>query len=455
MEEATVDKPDPAKPGEDNTVRLPGHWRGMARALKSRNYRLFFSGQLLSVIGTAMTQIAVGWLIYHLTGSALDLGLAAFLGWGVFFLATPLAGVWADRMDLRRMLLCTQIASMTQSITLAVLTFSGHINFHWLICMSMLQGLGNAFDIPARQAFVVQMVDSRDDLSNAIALNSSMMNFSRPVGAALAGIIIFASSAGTCFTLDALSYVAVIFALWAMRMVSRPTPRQHSSIWSQWRDGFRYVRHSVPIRTLLLLVATVALLGSPYVSLMPFYVKALFHGDVIMLGFLVAAAGAGAFIGALILAGRRTVRGLELQVGLGATLLGLALIAFAWSHYVFLGIPILLCAGYGMITTFAGSNTLLQTIVQDDKRGRMMSFYVMANMGMTPIGCLLLGWMPGAFTRSVDIWGKTPIGCLLLRLMPGAGLGAAVTITLGGLCCAVGGVWFICRRNIFQHDLSG
>ncbi|MGC9260010.1 MAG: MFS transporter [Phycisphaerae bacterium] len=446
--------PDKSTPDASNSgrpqVRFPGRFSGMTRALRSRNYRLFFSGQLLSVIGTSMTQIAVGWLIYHLTGSAFDLGFAAFMGWLVFFFTTPLAGVWADRLDLRHLLLATQTSAMLQSVTLAILTFDGHINFPWLVCMSMLQGLVNAFDIPSRQAFVVQMVASREDLSNAIALNSSMMNFSRPVGAALAGIIIAAFGAGICFSLDALSYAAVIAALLAMRIANHAPRGRQPTVWSQWRAGLVYVRQSPPIRMILLLVATVALLGSPYVSLMPFYVKALFNGDVVMLGLLVAASGFGALAGALTLATRRTVHGLEIQVGIGATVFGLALVAFAWSHFIFLGIPILLGAGFGMITTFAGSNTLLQTIVPDENRGRMMSFYAMANMGMTPIGCLLLGWLPGVFNRSLDLWGQTTVGCLFLRWMPGAALGAAVTITLGGLCCAVGGVWFSLRRGVFK-----
>lgn len=392
-------------------------WGFAVRALASRNYRLFFAGQSVSLIGTWMTRVATSWLVYRLTGSATLLGVVSFAGQIPLFFLAPLAGVWVDRWDRHRTLVVTQILSMFQSLALAALALTGTIQIWHILALSLAQGLINAFDMPARQAFVVQMVERREDVGNAIALNSSMVNGSRLIGPALAGMLIAATGEGICFLLDGLSYIAVIASLLAMRLPNAtPPPRTHRVL-DELTEGWRYVSESVPIRSILLLLALVSLMGMPYTVLMPVFASNILHGGPHTLGFLMAASGIGALAGAVTLATRKTVVGLGGRIVLAATLFGAGLIAFGLSRNLWLSFSILPVIGFGMMQEMASSNTILQTIVDDTKRGRVMAFYSMAFQGMTPFGSLLAGAL------------ATKIG-------------APETVILGGVLCLLAAAWF-------------
>jgi MFS family permease len=360
------------------------------RALRHRNYRLFFGGQSVSLIGTWMTRIATSWLVYRLTDSALLLGLVGFAGQIPTFLLAAFAGVWVDRWNRHRVLVITQVLAMIQSFALAALTLAHRITVWDVICLGAFQGLINAFDMPARQAFVVEMVEDRADLGNAIALNSSMVNMARLVGPSLAGIIIAAVGEGYCFLIDGISYIAVIVSLLAMRIKSEPR-RGRGDIWHELGEGWTYVSQSVAIRSILLLLALVSLIGMPYTVLMPIFAGKILHGGAHTLGFLMGASGVGALVGAFQLAARRSVLGLGRVVGLAAAIFGAGLIAFSQSRWMWLSLALMFVIGYGMMQQMAASNTILQTIVDEDKRGRVMSYYTMSFVGMAPFGSLLAG----------------------------------------------------------------
>jgi MFS family permease len=391
----------------------------MLRALKHRNYRLFFAGQSVSLIGTWMTRIATSWLVYRLTGSAAMLGLVGFAGQIPSFLLAPLAGVLVDRWDRHRLLVWTQGLALLQSAALAALTLTGSIHIAHVLLLSLFQGLINAFDMPARQAFVVEMVERRADLPNAIALNSSMVNAARLLGPSIGGVIIAAVGEGWCFAIDATSYLAVIASLLLMRLAisARPPASREKRVLSELREGWRYVVGSAPIRSILLLLALVSLVGMPYTVLMPIFAANILHGGPHTLGFLMAATGVGALFGSVFLANRRTVLGLGRVIPLTAALFGAGLIGFALSRTLWLSLPLLLATGIGFMIAMAASNTLLQTLVDDDKRGRVMSFYTMAFMGTTPFGSLLAG---GLASR----------------------IGAPATLVLGGVGCLAAALWF-------------
>ena len=367
------------------------NWAFGLRALRSRNYRLFFSGQTVSLIGTWMTRIAASWLVYTLTDSPMLLGLASFAGQIPAFFLAPLAGVWVDRWDRHRTLVVTQILSMLQSFALAALALAHIITVWEVVWLALAQGLINAFDMPARQAFVVQMVENREDLSNAIALNSSMVNAARLLGPALAGVVIAAVGEGYCFLADGVSYVAVIASLLWMKLRASPPRRPRRGALEEWREGWRYVTGSAPIRSILLLLGLVSLVAMPYTVLMPIFASKVLHGGPHTLGFLMAAIGAGALGGAVTLAMRKSVLGLGRRIPLAAALFGASLIGFALSHTLWLSLLLLPVTGFGMMQQMASSNTILQTIVEDEKRGRVMAFYSMAFLGMTPFGSLLAG----------------------------------------------------------------
>jgi MFS family permease len=390
----------------------------MLRALRHRNYRLFFSGQSLSLIGTWMTRIATSWLVYRLTGSALLLGLVGFAGQIPSFLLAPVAGVLIDRWNRHRLLVATQVLAMAQSAALAALALTGVINIWHVLILSLFQGVINAFDMPARQAFVVEMVEKREDLGNAIALNSSMVNAARLLGPSIGGVLITAVGEGWCFFLDAVSYLAVIASLLLMRIVPRPRRAQaESRVLAGLREGWTYVAGSPPIRSILLLLALVSLVGMPYTVLMPVFASKILHGGSHTLGFLMAATGLGALAGAVFLANRRSVLGLGRIIPLMAGLFGAGLIGFSLSRTLWLSIPLLFVTGLGFMVQMAASNTLLQTLVEDDKRGRVMSFYTMAFMGTAPFGSLLAGSLATRF-------------------------GAPHTLLLGGVGCIAAACWF-------------
>ncbi len=373
-------------------------WRFLLRALEHRNYRLFFSGQSLSLIGTWMTRIATSWLIYRLTGSAWMLGLIGFLGQIPTFLLGPFAGVWVDRWSRHRTLVWTQILSMVQSFALAGLAFSGRIAVWEVAVLSVMQGVINAFDTPARQAFLIEMVEDRAVLSNAIALNSTMVNAARLLGPSIGGLIIAVFGEAWCFAIDGFSYMAVILSLLLMTVAaSAPRRREEENLWRELSEGFSYVSRSVPIRAILLLLAVVSLVGMPYSVLLPIFASQIFHGGAHTLGLLMGSTGVGALIAALTMAARRSIIGLGRRIGIAAMLFGSGIFVFAQSRTIVLSIAMLLLTGFAMMQHMAASNTILQTISDPDKRGRVMSYYTMAFMGMTPFGSLFGGAIASRF----------------------------------------------------------
>jgi MFS family permease len=406
-------------------TRAPGSVAFMLRALRHRNYRLFFGGQIVSLAGSWITTTATSWLVYRLTGSAVLLGLVGFAGQFPAFLLGPFAGILVDRWDRRRLLVWTQIMSMIESFALAVLTLSGHITVEWILAFNIVQGIVNAFDMPGRQAFLSELIDDRRDLSNAIALNSSMVNVARLLGPSIAGIVIATTNEGWCFAIDGVSYLGVIGALIAMRMAPRPAPGARPGAWQQFVEGWRYAFGFRPIRSIILLLALVSLVGVPYSVLMPIFAATVFHGGPHTLGFLMGASGCGALVGALWLATRRSVIGLGRIIIIACASFGAGLIAFSFSTVLWLAVPCLVVAGFGFIVQMASSNTIIQTIVDEDKRGRVMSFYMMAFLGTVPFGSLIAGWLSSR-------------------------IGAPHTLLLGGLCCLSGAAWFAWELPIIR-----
>jgi MFS family permease len=392
----------------------------LTRSLRHRNYRLFFGGQSLSLIGTWITRIATSWLVYRLTGSELLLGVVGFSGQVPTLLLAPFAGVLVDRWDRRRILVVTQILSLVQSLALASLTFSNTITVRSILVLQVVQGLINAFDTPARQAFVVELVDDRADLANAIALNSSMVNGSRIIGPSIGGALIAAVGEGWCFMADAISYLFVIASLVAMKVARAPRARVEAHVLSELKTGYRYVMSSPPIRTALLVLAIVSAMGMPYTVLMPVIVTHVLHGGPRTLGVLMTASGAGALGGALYLASRETVVGLG-RVSMMATItFGAGLVAFAFVGNEILAVLVLPIVGAGFMVQLAATNTILQTIVEDHLRGRVMAFYTMAFFGTAPIGSLLAG-------------------------VAADRIGAQWTIAWCGVVCVLSGLWFARR----------
>lgn len=389
------------------------------RALRSPNYRLFAAGQIVSLIGTWMQMVAQSWLIYRLTGSAALLGLIGFAGQVPVFLLAPLGGVIADRANRHRVLIGTQTVSMALAFVLAGLTLAGRVEVWHVFALSALLGLTNAFDIPARQAFVVEMVE-REDLVNAIALNSSMVNGARVVGPAVAGIVVAAVGEGWCFLLNAVSYVAVIAALLRMKPRIRERVRSTVSAWASIVEGFVYSWHTAPVRALLLLLGLVSLMGMPYSVLMPIIADQVLHAGANAYGLLMSASGVGALAGAVSLALRRNVRGLGSWVAVSSAGFGLSLIAFAFSRSLWLSAALLVPAGFFMMVEMASSNTLIQSMIPDRLRGRVMAVYSMMFMGMAPLGALMAGALA-------------------------APLGAPLTVAIGGAACIAGGIVFGAR----------
>lgn len=361
------------------------------RALRHRNFRLFFSGQSVSLIGTWMTRLATSWLVYRLTGSALWLGVVGFAGQIPTFFLAAVAGVWVDRLNRRQVLVWTQGLAAVQSLALAALTLSHRITILEIVLLSIFQGLINAFDMPGRQAFLTEMVEGPDDLGNAIALNSTMVNLARLVGPSLAGLIIAGFGEGYCFLIDGMSYFAVIASLLAMRMNAAPLKRATASMVEQLKEGWAYVSGFAPVRTILLLFALASLMGMPYSVLMPIFASRVLHGGAHTLGFLMGAAGVGALISAISLALRKTVLGLGRMISIAFATFGGGLVLLGLSHVLWLSLLVMLPIGFGMMQGMASSNTIIQTVVPEDRRGRVMSYYTMAFVGMAPFGSLLAG----------------------------------------------------------------
>jgi len=371
--------------------RRPAGLRSVGRALRHRNYRLFFTGQCISLIGTWLTKVATSWLVYRLTGSAWLLGVVGFAGQIPTFLLAPLAGVLVDRWNRRRVLLATQTLAMLQSALLAGLALSGLIRVWEVVALNVMQGLIDAFDMPVRQSMIVQMVEDREDLPNAIALNSSMVNSARLLGPAIAGVLIAAVGEGWCFLIDAVSYGAVILSVLLMRFDVKPLARKTTRVLQEMAEGFRYVRGFAPVRALLLLLAVSGVAGRPFAVLLPVIAREVMRGGAGTLGTLQATAGVGALAGAIYLASRTSVLGLGRLVAASAALFGLGLMAFSRAHVLWLAMPLLLLAATGMMLQTAASNTIIQTIVDEDKRGRVMSLLAMSLFGTVPLGSLIAG----------------------------------------------------------------
>ena len=387
-------------------------------ALRSRNYRLFFAGQGVSLIGTWMTQIATVWLVYNLTNSAFMLGIVGFTSQIPSFVLAPFGGVIVDRFDRRHILIWTQVLAMIQSLVLAALALSGVIQIWHIIILSFIQGLINAVDAPARQTFAVELVEQREDLANAIAINSTMFNGARLIGPAIGGLVIAKVGEAYCFLIDGLSYIVVIVALLAMRFKPKTRPIATRNLWQDVKDGVYYAFRNLPIRSILLLSALVSLMGMQYTVLVPIFADKILRGNVQTLGFLMAASGVGALLGGIYLISRQTVIGLGKLVIIGPISLGIGLIVFALSRFLPLSLGAMFLIGLGTILQIASGNTILQTIVDDDKRGRVMSLYTMSFLGMAPFASLLGG------TLSTHI-------------------GAANTLLIAGASCILGAIFFI------------
>jgi len=375
----------------------------LARALRHRNYRLFFFGQGISLIGTWVTRLAMSWLVYRLTDSALLLGIVGFAGQIPTFLLGPFAGVIVDRSDRYRLLVATQVLSMLQSSLLAFFALTHLVTVWHVLILAISQGVINAFDTPARQTLLIDMLESRDDLPNAIALNSSLVNVARLIGPSIAGVLIGLFGEGVCFALDASSYIAVLAALLALRIAAPARPARSTRFLGELREGFAYVSAFAPIRDLLLLLACVSLAGMPYAVLMPVFATKILHGGPHTLGWLMTATGIGALCSALWLASRTSVLGLG-RIVCGASLVfGSALIAFSYSRSLWLSLPLLIFVGGGMMMQMAATNTLIQTLVDERMRGRVLSFYTMAFFGMTPFGSLLAGAVSSRFSAEIAV----------------------------------------------------
>lgn len=400
-------------------------WKFAFRALRHRNYRLFFSGQGLSLIGTWMSQVATSWLVYRLTKSPFLLGMVGFSGQLPALIIGPFAGVWVDRLNRHRVLKITQFLSMLQSFALAYLAFTGLIDIPRIIALTMFQGLVNAFDMPTRQSFVVELIDNRADLPNAIALNSSMFNAARLIGPSIAGILIAVAGEGMCFVIDGFSYLAVIGSLLLLRISATPDTQKHENVLLELKEGWNYVLQSPPIRSILILLGFVSLVGAPYMVLMPVFAGTVLHGGPHTLGFLTAASGVGALLGAVALAMRKTVLGLGKRIAVAAFVFGTGLILFGLSRYLWLSLGLLLLTGFSLMQQMASSNTIVQTIVEEDKRGRVMSFYTMAFIGVAPFGSLIAGWAASK-------------------------IGAPLTVIFGGVLCLGFAGWFFSKVEVLR-----
>lgn len=344
-----------------------------------------------------MQQMAIAWLVYRITNSPFLLGLVGFLSQIPSLILTPFAGVIADRYNRQRILIITQSLAMVQALLLAFLIMMKMVSVWNIIALSMLLGIVTAFDAPARHAFIVEMVEKREDLSNAIALNSLIFNAARLAGPSIAGILVAMVGEGMCFFINGISYIAVIFALLSMHIAPRMMKEDHRPIMHGLKEGISYTLNHPSIRPILLLTGLVSLVGMSYVVLMPIFAKDILHGGPGTLGFLMGASGLGALVGAFYLASRESVKGLEKVIFVTTNIFGLSLIAFSFSRTLWVSMAIMMFTGFGMMVQMASNNTVLQTIVHDDKRGRVMSLFMVAFMGMVPFGSLLAGSLAGRF----------------------------------------------------------
>jgi MFS family permease len=389
----------------------------MFRALGSRNFRLFFAGQGISLVGTWMQRVAMGWLVYRLTRSPEALGTVDFVSQIAVLLLVSVSGMAADRMDLRTLLVWTQTLAMIQASVLAILTLTGKVSYGSILACGVFLGLVNAFDMPARQAFVVHMVEDKADLGNAIALNSSLFNLTRLAGPSLAGMIISLLGEGVCFALNALSFLWVIWALRAMELPPATRRERPRGDGAGILAGWAYARRTRKIRRSLIMLAVLSLFGMPYIVMMPVFAREVLAGGPATLGFLLAAVGAGALAGALLLAAKKEARGFKRIISLSTGLLALALLGLSLARTRLLAYPLVALAGFGMIGATASCNTAIQTTVEDAFRGRVMSLYTLSLLGMAPFGSLMNGWITGH-------------------------LGISATLAMGGTVCLAAAILF-------------
>lgn len=404
---------------------VPSNVKAIFRSLKYRNYRLYFVGQGISLIGTFMQQVALCWLVYRLTNSPLLLGIVGFASQIPIFIFSPFAGVIADRHNRRSMLIIIQISLIIQASILSYLVLSGHIQVWHIIILSVMRGIIDSVDMPIRQSFTVEMIENREDLSNAIAMNSIMMNMARIIGPSMTGLLIASAGEGVCFLLNAIGGIPVLISLLAMKIMSQPIKSNGRHIFSELLEGFRYVFDCSPIKYILLLVSLVSVAGVPYQILMPVFAVDIFHGGPHTLGILMAMPGLGALIGAVYLASRKTFLGLKTVIAVAAGLLGISLMCFSFSSVLWISMIILIFSGGGLIVQMASSNTVLQTLVEEEKRGRVTSFYIMFYVGLTPFGNLLAGGLTSK-------------------------IGAPTTLLLGGLCCLIGAILFTIKLPLIR-----
>lgn len=396
---------------------------GVFRTLKYRNFKLFFSGQSISLIGTWIQMIATSWLVYDLSHSAFLLGLVGFVSRIPTLIFAPFAGVIADRFDKYKLLFLTQLLAMIQAIIMTVLLFANIIQIWHILALGIFLGFINSLDMPVRQSFFVELIEKKEDLGNAIALNSAMVNGARLIGPSVAGILVASFGESWCFMINSLSFIAILFTLWQIRIPKKPIEIKKLSHIHILKEGFKYVFGFHPIRDILLLLALVSLMGMPFQVLMPVFAKDILHGGAESLGILMGAVGAGALLGALYLAYRKTILGLGKKLVYATALFGTGLILFSLSQWLWLSLIILFFTGLGMMIEITASNTMLQTISEDDKRGRVMSFYSIAFMGTVPLGNLLSGVLS-------DL------------------IGVSYTVLLGGVFCIIGAIIFSTR---LQH----
>ena len=399
------------------------------RSLKHGNYRLFFAGQGISLIGTWMQQLAMSWLVYRMTHSALLLGIVGFSGMIPSFLLAPFAGVLADRWNKRRVLVITQTLSMLQAFALAALVLTQTVSIWHIIPLSIFLGCVNAFDIITRQAFVPDMLERKEDLGNAIALNSSLFNGARLIGPAFAGVLIALVGEGLCFLLNGISYLAVIVALLLMKVKRAPERTGKEGFMSEIAQGFSYVLSFTPIKSILLLLALISFASVPSQVLMPVFAGSILHGGPHTLGFLMAASGLGALGGTIFLASRKGALRLSMTTPVAGSVFGFGLMAFSKSHFLWLSLLLISVTGFGIMVQMASSNMVLQHIVEDGKRGRVMSFFAMAVMGTAPFGSLLAGTVAGM-------------------------IGAPATLFLCGASCVLGSLAFLKRLPSLQEELA-
>ncbi|MFZ0818620.1 MAG: MFS transporter [Candidatus Acidiferrales bacterium] len=380
-----ADTPAPSSEAASRSKRLPV----TLRALRHRNFQLFFGGQLISLVGTWMQSVAQAWLVYRLTHSSVLLGTVVFASQIPIFVLSPVAGTVADRYNRHRVVITTQTIMMVLAFLLAFLTLSQRLTVWEIMVLASLLGVVNAFDIPARQSFLVEMV-GREDLMNAIALNSSMFNGARIIGPAIAGILVASIGEGWCFFANAVSFIAVIAGLLMMKITPRETERS-AKMFTHIAEGFQYARRTKPVRAILLLVGLVSLVGMPYTVLMPIFADQILHSGARGLGILMGATGIGALIGALVLASRTGVRGLGRIAAYSGAGFGISLVFFSFSKNFYFSMAVLVPVGFTMMTQMACANTLIQSMVPDRLRGRMMSLYSMMFIGMSPMGALFGG----------------------------------------------------------------